>query len=880
MLSPQRLLRRLASLFASPRLDAELDEELRFHLDMETAKRVRAGMSEAAARAEALRVFGGSRFRDETRDARGVRPLEDLLQDLRVGLRTIGNQRTYAAVAILTLAIGIGATTALGSAVYRVLLAPYPFADADRIVTLWETNTRTPASGGQPVSPGNYLDWKARGRSFELMAAAEPYSFDFIGTEGPERFNTTFVTEDFFTIQGLRPLIGRTFAKEEFEPGRDQVVLLTESVWRTRFGAERSLVGRTLVLDSVPRVVIGIMPEDAMSPFDAEMWAPKVFRPQERIARTSGYWQIVARLAPGVSIEQASAELSGIARQLAAEHPATNGTTGAAVVSLRDAIAGNARTSLLVLLGAVAFVMLIACVNVANLQLAEAIRRRRELAIRTAIGAGRGRLVRQLLTETMLVALVGCLAGLGVAYVGIGAIRSFSPSGLWQLQRLHMDAPALLLALLLAALAGLAIGVLPVAAAARVRLAESLAAGGRSDRGGLSRRRANRLLVVSEVALALVLLVGAGLLLRSLSMLTRTDRGFVTEGVLVTTVQAWSYYPTPAQRAEFVKQSVERLAAIPGIERVAMTSSLPLSWPIGFERSRVSIEGRVVPPGDEQPAVRVSAISPGYFDALRIPIEAGRVFSSTDLASSPLVAVVNRAFARRHFGDENPIGKRITMGFMSAPLAREIVGVVGDVRHEGLHAEPSPGVFIPHAQGSTGAIHFVTRVAGEPGAMERRVRSELAAINGAMPLTDVTTMSALVDQSLRERRFQLGLLSCFSITALLLSAIGIYGVMSRATNERTHEIGVRMAIGAHAGDVRWMVLRNGGGLAVVGILSGAVIALVLTRYMAGMLFGVTPLDPLTFGAAAGVLLAAAVLATWFPAWRASRVDPVVALRNE
>ena len=879
MLTPARILRRLRSLFTAPTLDAELEEELRFHVDMETEKLKRLGMRDADARATALRTFGGSWHRDASRDARGVRPLEDFVQDLRVSARTVFKQRTYSVVAILTLAVGIGATTALGAAVYRVLLAPYPFPDADRIVTVWETDTRTPGSTNE-VSPANFLDWKARARAFQHLAAAEPYSFDWIGPEGPERFDVTLVTGDFFTIQGLRPLLGRVFRADEFEPGFDNVVVLTERTWRNRFGADSSLVGRVLVLDSVPKMIVGVMPEDAMRPFAAEMFAPKLFRPQELTSRTSGYWQALGKLRAGVTIDMANAELLGVARQLAAEHPATNTNRGATVLTLRDAIAGDARTSLLVLLGAVAFVMLIACVNVANLQLAEAMRRRRELAIRTAIGAGRGRLVRQLLTESTLLAAIGCLAGLAIAYGGVRAIRTVAPVGLWQLQRLEMDNAAFALAAILALVAATIVAALPILATGRLVLAEALGASNRGGGRGPGRRRANRILVVSEVALALVLLVGAGLMLRSLAALGQTDRGFDPRGVLVVTVQAWSYYPTPPQRAEFVRHATERLAAMPGVERAGMTSSLPLSWPIGQERTRVTVEGRAVAPGDEVPTVRVAAVSPTYFDVLSIPVRRGRGMTATDLAGTSPVVVVNEAFVRSTFGDEEPIGKRVTFGFVGSPITREIVGVVEDTRHDGLHADPRPAVFVPHAQASTGAVHLVARVDGEPGAFERAIRSELAQLNGVMPLTDFTTMESLVSQSLRERRFQLGLLGCFSLTALLLAAIGIYGVMSRAATERTHEIGVRMAVGAEASSVRLLVLRSGGSLAIAGIIIGMGVALALTRYMAGMLYGVTPLDPLTYVAASLVLLVAAILATVLPAWRASTVDPVEALRND
>jgi putative ABC transport system permease protein len=878
VLTPMRLIRRVRAILTSPALDEELDEELRFHLEMETAKRVQAGMDPREARESALRDFGGvSRHREAARDARGIRPIEDFIKDLRVGLRTLAKQRTYAVVAVLTLAIGIGATTALWSAVYRVLLAPYPYRDAERLVTVWETNTRNAATRSG-VAPGNFLDWKARARAFDLLAAAEPYSFDWIGPDGPEQFETVLVTADFFTMQGLRPVLGRAFVREEFEPGRENVVVMTEALWRRRFGADSTIVGRAIVFDSIPRVVVGIMPQEAMAPFGAELWAPKIMRPHETSSRTGGYWQVGGRLAPGVTLEQAQAELNAMSAQLAADYPATNRHSGAVVVTLRESIVGNARSSLLVLFGAVAFVMLIACLNVANLQLAESIRRRRELAIRTAIGAGRGRLVRQLLTESLLVGFIGAVVGLGIAYLGISSIRAFTPIGLWQLEHLRLDTPALLFALTLAVISAIVVSVMPVLAIRRIRLAESLAAGGRFAAPG--RRRANRLLVVSEVALALVLLVGAGLLLRSLSRLVAIDSGFSTRGVLVTTVQAWSYYPTPVQRAEFVRQAIERLGAIPGVVSVGTTSSLPLDWPIGFERARFQIEGRPVPPGDEAPTVHAVATAGAYFDVMQIPVKRGRPVAPTDVAGTPLVAVVNEAFVRRYFGDENPIGKRVTFGFMSAPLPREIVGVVGDVRHQGLHADPSPSVFIPHAQAATGATHFVLRSNGDPALLLRAVREELKAMNGSMPLSQMITMDALLGRSLRERRFQLGLFAAFSVIALVLSAIGIYGVMSRATNERTHEIGVRMAVGARSTDVRWMVLRNGGALAAVGVIAGLVIAVLLTRYMTGMLFGVTALDPLTYVAAAAVLLGAALLATWLPAWRASAVDPVVALRND
>ena len=878
MLTPARIVRRLKWLLTTRRLDADLDEELRFHIDMSASRYVADGMNERAALERARRELGALHLRDDARDARGVRPVEDFVHDVRGGLRMLARQRTYAAVAILTLAVGIGATTGLGAAVYRVLLEPYPFPEADRIVAVFQYDRSEPARNGE-FSPANYLDLRALTKALDMVAAAEPWSVDWIGPEGPERFQATLVTDDAFPIQGLRALVGRPFLPEEFEPGRDNVVLLSEAFWRTRFGADTSLVGRQLVLDSIPRTVVGVMPEAALAPYGAEVFLPKVFRGDETADRASAYWTVMARIAPGVTLEQARAEMDRIATGLAERHPATNRSTGFRLLTLREAIAGNARGQLLVLFGAVVFVMLISCVNVASLQLAEAVRRRREMAIRTAIGAGRGRIVRQLLTENVVLATVSAVLALFLAAWVIGAIRAAAPDDLWQLRTLRFDGTALALAATLGVVAALIIGLVPLVTTGRLPLADALVSGARTGIGH-ARRRANRMLVVTEVALALVLLVGAGLLLRSLSALLGVDRGFRTGQVVVTTLQAWSYYPTPAARANYVRDVVDRLGALPGIERVGTTSSLPLSYPIGFEYPRVQVEGRQLPPGDELPSAHSAAVSQGYFETLEIPLLRGRAITADDVAGSPPVAVVNQAFVRRFLDDRDPMGQRITFGFMGPPTAREIVGVVGDVRHDGLHAEPRASVFVPHAQAPTGAIHIVARTTGEPALLQRRIREELTAVNGAMPLSDMTTMEALLANSLRERRFQLGLLAAFSATALLLAAIGIFGVMSRATSERTHEIGVRMAIGARRADVRWMVLRHGGALVALGVAAGGAAAGLLTRFLAGMLYEVTPLDAPTYLGAAALLAAAALVACWVPAWRASAVDPVIALRSE
>jgi putative ABC transport system permease protein len=879
MLTPARLFRRALSFFTTRKLDEDLDAELQFHLEMEIERRVNAGEDPRQARDAARRDFGGvSRHRDDSRDARGVRAVEEFVQDVRVGSRSLARQLTFSIVAIATLAIGIGATTALWTAVHRVLLQPFPYRDAERLVTLAQQDTRTPGTDG-PVAPANFKDLRERARTMDLMAAAQPWSWDWAGAEVPVQIGGSLVTEDFFPLQGLRPVLGRLFTPDEFTSGRTNVVVITEALWRSRFGADSGLIGRTMTLDQDPYVVVGVVPNEVMRPFASDMFAPKAITDGDFQVRNASWWQVVGRLAPGVTLEQARADAARVSRELASEFPASNRNTTATVMSLRDSVVGSSRRTLLVLLGAVAFVLLIACVNVANLQLAEAIRRQREMAIRTAIGAGRGRLVRQLLTESLLIAGAGALAGMALAYWGIGVIRANAPPELWLLQELRFDAAAIICAAVLAIGSAFAVGIMPIIASRSINLSSALSAGRRSG-GSVARRRANRVLVVAEFALALVLMVGAGLLLRSLGTLLAMNPGYRADHVAVTNVQTWQYYPTAAQRVEFERLAIDRLASLPGVERVGMTSALPLAYPIGLERVRVSVEGQSNAPGDELPSVRATSATRGFFDALQIPLARGRMIENTDIIGSTPVILVNAAFVKQFFGDANPIGKRVTFPYMGPPVAREIVGVVGDVRHEGLNAQPGPGMFLPHTQTGSGAMHFVLRVAGDPTTYERQVRKAFAELNSTMPLAEFTSMEGLLSQSLRPRRFQLGLLALFSAVALVLSAIGIYGVMSRVTSERTHEIGVRLAIGADRGDVRMMVLRNGGMLAVTGIVIGVGLAILLTRSMAGMLYEVTPLDPITYLTAAGTLLVVALVASWIPAWRASSVDPVIALRND
>lgn len=876
MLSLPGTLRKLR-FFIQPRaLERDLDDEIRFHLDMEQEAHVRAGKDVAEARRLALRSFGGQeRYKDESREALGLRFLDDLRRDVRFAARTFARRPGATLITVLTLALGIGATTAIYGAVYGVLLAPLPYSDAERIITVWQHDKRT-AGSREDLSAPNFLDLEARNQTFASLAAAEPFSFDYETPDGAVRFRNARVTEKFFSILGTRPLLGRTFQRGDYVTGRDRVVVLSHRLWMNRFRSDSSIVGRTLILDSVPQVVVGIMPRGFELPNREDLWSPKVFTDDERQERAAAYYAVLGRLRPNATIEAASRDLNGVASQLAREYPRTNAHLGVSLVPLPTQLLGGARRALLVLMGAVACVLLIACANVANLQLAAAVRRQREFAIRSAIGAGRRRLTRQLLTESLLLALLGAVAGIILAQFGMAAIRAAAPSDLPRIDQLSLGGPVLLFALGLTVVTALLFGLAPVLRATRLNLQQNLAADSQASTSGIHKRRAGSALVVAEIALALVLLVGAGLLGESFASLLKVDRGFRAEGVAAATLQAWSYYPTRAARIQFVKEATARLAALPGVQNAAMTSSLPLSDRIGQESSNLTVEGTA-----SERDVRVAACTPSYFSTLHIPFRRGRNFGPQDDSASPPVAIVNEALARRYWPAGNAIGRRITFAFLGRPITREIVGVVGNMRHDGLHADPPPTVFIPHSQGPTGAVHLVVSTnTGDARQMIPSIKRELSAMNRAMPVSDVVTLESLLDSSLRERRFNLFLLGAFAIAALVLAAVGIYGIMSSVTSERTHEIGIRMALGADAAAVLTMVLRQGLLMAAAGVAIGLVGATLVTRLLKDMLFQVSSLDPFAFLVSVAVLFSVAVLACLGPANRAARLDPARAIRQD
>ena len=876
MLTPRRLMRRLRALLTRTRLDRDLDDEIRFHLEMDAEAARRRGAVPSPGPASLGNV---PLVKDQVRDTRGVRPVEDFLTDVRVAVRGLARRPTFTIASLLTFALGAGGVAAVFGAINGILLAPLPYHEPERMVMAWEWSNSN--SQQQEASPGNFLDWRERSTAFEYLVASEPYGLDWQSPDGPVHLPTWLVTERFFEAFGVKPLLGRTFRDDEHQQGRGQVIVLGWARWQRQFGGDTSVVGRIITLDGAPWEVIGVMPRsfDALEGNDLA-WAPKVLAGWEPTARTSPFWTVVGRIRPGLSIEQAGADLARVASQLATEYPRTNASIGTVLVPVTEQVVGGARRALWLLLGAVAVLLAVAAANVTGLQLARALDRGREFAVRTAIGATGTRMVRQLVTETLVLAGLGSMLGFLLAVAGLGIVRRLAPPEVPRPEQLQADLPVLLVALGVGLLTALVSGLTPAFRAARSDPALGLTEGGRAFTAGPLARRFRSVLVGGQFAFALVLLVGAGLLLRSFVAILSQDRGFQSDRVLVMVTQAWDYFPTPEARAEYVRLATERLRELPGVEAVGMTSSIPLGEHIGAETGLVAIPGQATDVA-QLPEVHAVVATSGFFDALRIPLRGGRLFTADDRAGTAPVALVNDAFVRRFFPGENPLGRRITLGISRAPRTeREIIGVVADVRRQALHQEARPAVYVPHPQAPTGATGFVIRTRDDPERVMESVRQVFAGLNASMPLSDVTTLDRLVGDSLRERRFLLFLIGGFALAGLGLAATGIFGVMSYITGERTREIGVRMAFGADRSRVLGMVLRDGSRLAGAGIVAGLAGAVLTTRLLTGMLYGVRALDPVTFVAGALVLLAAGLAATWIPARRAARLDPMDALRAE
>ncbi len=883
---------RLASLRLTPAREKEIIDELSEHLELRYAELRNQGVAETEAlalvRAELLEEKTLADFMRPLRQANvppvapvpigapRLRLFADLRQDVRYALRQLVRSPGFTAVAVLTLALGIGANTAIFSAIDAILLKPLPYPDAERIVTVWQREQG--ATERDLAAPGNFLDWRERSTSFEALAAAEPYSHGYLAPDGPETLRSWVVTENFFDVVGVPALLGRTLRPEDNQRGegaRARVAVLGYGLWQRRFGGDPGIVGQALTLDGEPVTVVGVMPARFEFPVGRDMWVPRTFEGWEPRNRTARFWHVAGRLKPGVGAETAAAELDGIAAQLATEYPRTNAATGTAVVPLAEHLAGGASTTLLLFLGAVGLVLLIACVNVANLLLARAAQRQQEFAIRAAIGADRLRIMKQTITESLLLGAFGGVCGLVIAAVGIALFEPVQAASIPHAQAPGLDARALLFASALALGSTLLFGLMPALQIARNAALRERLHGGAS--AAPAARRFRSALVVSELALAMVLLVGAALLLRSFAAVLDVERGYRTDNVLAMSVQTWEYYPESAQRRLFVEQTLARIEQLPGVAAAGVTTSLPLAEGIGGDTATFTVVGRPQAADESPPGAHAAVVTEGYFRALGIPLRAGRMFGPTDGADAPRVIVINEALARRHWPGEDPVGARIMLGFSAAPVEAEVIGVVADVR-DALQQDPQPSVFTSHVQQPTGSLYFAVHANGEPSAIVRAVQREIWAMNPAMPFAQVTTLDNLLDYSVRDRRSIMQIVVAFSVTALALAAVGAYGLVSHESSRRSHEIGIRVAIGASRRRVLALVVGDGLKLALLGIGVGGVLALVAGRAMQSFLFGVSAFDPLTFVVIALVMLAVTTLASFLPAWRAARADPIAALR--
>ncbi|HEV2915191.1 MAG TPA: ABC transporter permease [Pyrinomonadaceae bacterium] len=808
-----------------------------------------------------------------------------LWQDLRYGARMLLNKPGFTAVAVLALALGIGANSAIFSVVNAVLLRPLPYEDSNRLVLISEY----PKQEGVPdtltmTSYPNINDWRDQNHVFEGVASFRTSGFTLTGVEQPERLNGVRVSADFFNLLRVRPLIGRSFLPEEDRPGGERVVLMSHSLWQRRYGGAADVVGRTLVLSDEQYRVIGVLPADFNFPFagrKTELWATTAYEGQNLTSRGSRTSFVIARLKAGVSVAQAQADLERIASRIEQQYPDINTGLGVHVTGMQEQLVGKVRPALWMLLGAVGFVLLIACSNVANLLLARATVRQREVAIRTALGAGRWRIVRQLLTESLLLAGLAGAVGLLMAVWGIDLLVALSPSDLPRFDTVRVDARVLGFTMFVSLLTGVIFGLAPALKTSRIDLTQALKEGSRSlAHAGL---RLKGLLVVSEMALALVLLIGAGLLIKSFWRLQDVDPGFNPKNVLTMRINLPDKkYPEGKERIAFVKGAIERINALPGVERAAFVTPVPFSG--DFIGSSFAIDGRPAPVPGQEPSADFRGITPDYFSALNVPLIRGRYFTEQDRKGSVGAAIINETLARRYFSGEDPIGKSlIDVGVgvdEDEPKRWEIVGVVGDVRHRGLDIEPAPEVYLPHQQQAWNWGYFVIRTRTEPSGLAASVIAQILSIDKDQAVARVQTLDQMIAGSVARPRFYMLLLTVFAGVGLILTVVGIYGVMAYSVAERTHEIGIRMALGARQRDVLRMVLGHGMLLALAGIALGLAAAFLLTRVVASLLFEVSATDPLTFACVALLAALVALLACYIPARRATRVDPMIALRYE
>ena len=798
-----------------------------------------------------------------------------LWRDVRFGTRMLLRRPGFSAAVVLMLALGIGVNAAIFSVFKAVLLQPLPYPDAERLVQVWEID---PDLGGRnTISPVNWADWRERCESFDDIAVYEYDPLTLTGQGEPRRLVGAMVSHGFFDILGVQPLLGRTFLPEEDRPGGDRVVVLSHPLWQRSFGGDPDWVGKSITLEGHTFAIVGVMPAGFAFPNTAtQLWAPLAVEivPDRR---GNHYLYGVAKLAEGSDVDRAQAEIDAVALQLAADFPDTNANSGVELVPLHEETVGQARSALWILLAAVTLVLLIACANVANLLLARGRVRQREIAVRSALGAGRTCLVRQLLTESVLMALIAGALGALLAAWGVDLFLWLSGGGVPRRHEIGVDPGVFAFAFAISVGTGLLCGMAPALQATAQNVGEALKETSRGSSGGRRRRRAHGALVVVEVALALLLLVGGGLLARSFVRLQSVDPGFVADGLLTFQISLPVVkYPESHQQAEFFRRAIERVALVQGVLHAGATRGLPYAG--SRSQSSFTIEGRPPTPDGPPRHADYRLASPGFFRAMNIPLLSGRLLEEGDDAGSAMVAVINETMAERFWPGEDPIGRQISPG--NPPTTREIVGIVGDVKQQGLHSPPAHAIYVPYAQRPHYKMSLVARTRVEPYSLIPAIRRAVREIDPDQPIYGIATMQARLDGSIAPQRFSMSLLMVFAASALLLALVGVYGVLSYAVNERTHEIGIRMALGASRGDVLRLIVGRGLVLCGTGVAIGLLGALGLTRILAGMLFGVTPTDPVVLAGTSLLLVAAGLLASLLPALRAARVEPQRALRCE
>lgn len=886
---------RLATLSLSPAREAEIVEELSQHLEDQYEQAISQGASEDEARKTVL-----ADLNENDLLAPGLKRVErrveleplvigkegrtnmitDLWQDLRYGLRMLAKNPGFTTVAVVALALGIGANSAIFSVVNAVLLRPLPYKNPDALVMMWDEQTHLGFPKDTP-SPANFLDWREQNTVFEGMVAMGQSSYNLTGAGEPERFDGRRVSANLFSLLGVEPQLGRAFTADEDKPG-SRVVILSHRMWQSRFGSDATIIGRALNLNGEAYTVVGVMPHGFQFPAKRDqLWVPIAFSAEEASQRGSHYLEVLARMKPGVTLQQARAEMSTIAARLEKQYPEQNMRVGIVVTPLHEEVVGNIKPALLILLGAVGFVLLIACANVANLLLARAAVRQKEISLRLALGASRTRLIRQFLTESVLLAGMGGVVGLLCSLAGIRILKGFIPDTISQVQAINLDSKVLFFTLLVSLATGLIFGLAPAMQASNFNLNETLKEGGRDSGASVRGNRIRALLVMGEVAGSFVLLIGAGLLINSFLHLRTLDPGFRTDHLLTAKIELSELkYPDKERRVPFYTELLHRVSALPGVESAAVAGNLPFTY--DGDSMPIGIEGRVDPPPDQRVDVVYRAVGPGYFSTMGIKIVQGRDFNEQDKSDSVQAVVISEKTARHYWPGENALGKRLKPGLTTSEGPwREVIGVVKDTRQNDFVAPPKMQMYFVHSQINSFAPNaLVVRTSIDPLSIATSVRNAVWSIDKDQTVSDVRTMEDIVSTAIARQRFSTMLLGIFAVLALVLAAVGIYGVMSYSVAQRTREIGIRIALGARRTDVLKLAMGQGLRLVVIGVAIGLVASMVLTRVMASLLFGVSATDPLTFVTISLVLLGVAMLASYIPSVRATKVDPMVALRYQ